>query len=291
MTNNDTHDHENCAAAGPHDSARRLWRRTRRRRRVGHDDGGDRRGRRPLGPDRGGRLQHGRPLHDRGCGAVPGRAARGRGDGRCLGHRRRLRTLLPRRDRPLERLAPDQGRRGGPALQGRRRRVRRVSGRKRRSHGRCQQGQRLGNLSDHRAAGEDLGTRLEGEELERDRPVLPGRGTVAFRARHRLGHVRLLHRRDQRRGGCEPLGLQRQRERQRHRHRRRRRERRPRLLRLLLLRGEPGHAEGDRDRRRRRLRRAERRDTRRTAPTSRSHARCSSTRRRRRSRDPRSRRS
>ena len=33
-----------------------------------------------------------------------------------------------------------------------------------------------------------------------------------------------------------------------------------RLLRLLVLRGEPGHAEGGRDRRRRRLRRAERRD-------------------------------
>ena len=43
------------------------------------------------------------------------------------------------------------------------------------------------------------------------------------------------------------------------RHRRRRREGRPRLLRLLVLRGEPGHAEGARDRRRRRLRRAERR--------------------------------
>ena len=35
----------------------------------------------------------------------------------------------------------------------------------------------------------------------------------------------------------------------------------PRLLRLLVLRGEPGHAQGGRDRRRRRLRRAERRDS------------------------------
>ena len=91
-------------------------------------------------------------------------------------------------------------------------------------------------------------------------PSFPDEKLTLFGPGHRLGHVRLLHRRDQRRGGREPLRLRRQRGRQHDRHRRRRREGRPRLLRLLLLRGEPGQAEGARDRRRRRLRRAERRD-------------------------------
>ena len=48
---------------------------------------------------------------------------------------------------------------------------------------------------------------LEGEELEPGRPDLPRPGAEALRARHRLRHVRLLHRRDQRRGGREPLRL------------------------------------------------------------------------------------
>ena len=111
-----------------------------------------------------------------------------------------------------------------------------------------------------RAAEDDLGPRLDGLELEPGRPELPRRGARALRPGHRLGHVRLLHRRDQRRGGREPLRLHRERGRQRHRPGRRRREGRARLLRLLVLRGEPGHAEGARDRRRRRLRRAQRRD-------------------------------
>ena len=106
----------------------------------------------------------------------------------------------------------------------------------------------------------DLGARLEGDELEAGRPLLPGRRAQALRSGHRLGHVRLLHRRDQRRGGREPHRLLRQRGRQRHRAGRLGRRGRSRLLRLLLLRGEPGHAEGARGRRRRRLRRAERRD-------------------------------
>ena len=54
-------------------------------------------------------------------------------------------------------------------------------------------------------------------ELEPGRPELPGRGAEALRPRHRLRHVRLLHRRDQRRGGREPLRLLRERGRQHHR--------------------------------------------------------------------------
>ena len=51
----------------------------------------------------------------------------------------------------------------------------------------------MGHVPDDRAAREDLGPRLQGGELERGRPVLPGREAVALRPRHRLGHVRLLH--------------------------------------------------------------------------------------------------
>ena len=47
-------------------------------------------------------------------------------------------------------------------------------------------------------AQEALEQGLEGHEPERDRPELPGHRAEPVRARHRLGHVRLLHRRDQR---------------------------------------------------------------------------------------------
>ena len=40
----------------------------------------------------------------------------------------------------------------------------------------------------------------EGQQLEPGQERLPGRGDEAVRRRHRLGHVRLLHRADQRRG-------------------------------------------------------------------------------------------
>ena len=139
-------------------------------------------------------------------------------------------------------------------------RARRVPGRERRAHRRREQGERLGHLPDHRGAREDVGPRLEREQLEPGPLGLPRPGAQAVRPRHRLRHVRLLHGRDQRRGGREPLRLLPERGRQRDRPGRLGREGRPRLLRLLLLRGEPGHAQRGRDRRRRRLRRAERRD-------------------------------
>ncbi len=50
------------------------------------------------------------------------------------------------------------------------------------------------------AAREDLGPGRGGQDhqLEPGRPELPRPGADALRSRHRLGHVRLLHRRDQR---------------------------------------------------------------------------------------------
>ena len=80
------------------------------------------------------------------------------------------------------------------------------------------------------------------------RDSFPNVPLEAVRRRHRLGHVRLLHRGDQRQRQGEPLRLPRDRGRQRRRPGRRGRARRDGLLRLLLLRGEQGQAEGGRDR-------------------------------------------
>ena len=114
-------------------------------------------------------------------------------------------------------------------------------------------------------------------------PEAARHGALALRAGHRFGHVRLLHRRDQRRGGRQPRGLRGFRGRQPARHRCLGRRGRPRLLRLLLLRGRgrtsstwsvsttaAGTASSRRPRRSR------------TAPTSRCRARCSCIRARRR---------
>ncbi len=65
-------------------------------------------------------------------------------------------------------------------------RVRRVPGGQRRAHSRREQGQRLGDVPDHGAAREDLGAGLQGEQLEPDRPILSGPGTLALRPRNRL---------------------------------------------------------------------------------------------------------
>ena len=113
-------------------------------------------------------------------------------------------------------------------------------------------------------------------------PSFPSQNAVAFRRGDRLRHLRLLHRRDRRRGRGEPLGLHGDRGRQRHGSRRRRRKGSAGLLRAFLLREQQGQAEGSRDRRRRRLRRAERRDRAETARTSPCRDRCSPTSRSRR---------
>ena len=102
------------------------------------------------------------------------------------------------------------------------------------------------------------GPGLQDQELAgRPRRRLPGPAARAGGRRHGLRHVRLLHRRHQRRGGREPLRLHRQRGRQRDRPGGRGRQGRHGLLRLHVLRGEPGSAQGPRDRQRRRVRRAE----------------------------------
>ncbi len=107
---------------------------------------------------------------------------------------------------------------------------------------------------------------VEGDELESGRSVVPRCRAEAVRAWHGLGHVRLLHRRHQRRGGREQDGLLAERGRQRHRPGCLWRRRRARVLRILVLRAEPGHAQGTRGRRRRRLHRPECRRRHRTRP-------------------------
>ena len=81
------------------------------------------------------------------------------------------------------------------------------------------------DVPDRRPAEEDLGAGLEGRQLARHRPVVPGRRARALRRRHGLGHLRLLHGGDRRRGGREPQRLHAERGRQRHGPRRLRRRR------------------------------------------------------------------
>ncbi len=121
---------------------------------------------------------------------------------------------------------------------GERRRVRRAAGRDRRADERGQLGERLGDVPDRRTAQRDLETGLDRLELEPSRSFVPRRPAQALRRRNGLGHVRLLHRMHQRRGGREPLRLLGDRGRQRHRPGRLGRQGCARLLRLLLLRGE-----------------------------------------------------
>ena len=147
------------------------------------------------------------------------------------------------------------------ALRGRRRRVRRVPGRERRAHGHRQPRERLGDLPHRRGAEADLEARLDGRQLEpgarRATPMwrsscsAPGTdsGTFDYFTDAINGEE-----------GASRTDYSAERGRQRHRAGRRRRPGRARLPRLLVLRGEPGQAEGARGRRRRGLRRAERRD-------------------------------
>ena len=188
-----------------------------------------------------------RPVHDRRRRGLPEEEQGGTRHGRHLRHGRRLRAVLPQRDRPLERVAADEAGRGGQVPR-RRRQVGRVHGRERRPLGRRQQAEHVGELPHGRRAEEGLGAGLEGQQLEPDPRQLPERAAEALRRRHRLGHVRLLHRGDQRQGEGEPLRLPRDRGRQRRRPGGRGRARCDGLLRLLLLRGEQGQAEGARDR-------------------------------------------
>ena len=204
------------------------------------------------------RIEHRRPVHHEGRRGLEGGRRRGR-HRRHLRHRRRVRALLRGRDGHLERVARDR-RGGGGDLRGERRRVRRAPGRDRRADEHRQHRERLGDVPDRRAAQRDLEARTRRCRTgTRSTPRIPDVPLKLYGAGHRLGDVRLLHRRHQRRGGREPHRLLGERGRQRHRPGRLGRRGWPRLLRLLVLRGEPGQAEGARGRRRRRVRRAERR--------------------------------
>ena len=124
------------------------------------------------------------------------------------------------RTRPTSRTRPARStKRRRPPSVGTRHRVHRVPGRRGCPHGRGQHGERLGGLPDGRPAEDDLGAQGRGQdhELEPGRSELPGPGACPRGSRHGLGNVRLLHRRDQRRGGAQPRRLHAERGRQRHR--------------------------------------------------------------------------
>ena len=157
-----------CGVAGPWSS--RLWQRRQQRQRQQRRG---RRRRRPLRHHHDRRLQHRGPVRPGRPGGVPGREPGREDHGRHLGHRRRLREVLRRRDRHLGRLAADQARRGGPALQEERDQVPRGPGRQRR-HRRRDQQEPEGRLPDRRPAQEAVEQGLEGQEPQRDRPEAPG---------------------------------------------------------------------------------------------------------------------
>ena len=166
-----------------------------------------------------------------------------------------------------------------------------VAGRQRRHRRRDEQGARR-RLPDRRPAQAGLEQGLEGQVARRGRPEAARHRAVALRPGHRLRHVRLLHRRDQRRGGREPRGLRGLRGRQPARHGRLRRRRAASATSASPTTRAPrtsstwsASTAATATASSRRPRRS------RTAPTSRSPARCSCTRARRRSSAPRSRRS
>ena len=134
--------------------------------------------------------------------------------------------------------------------------------------------------------------RVQGREPQGRRRRPPGRAAEALRPGHRLGHLRLLHRPDQRRRGRVARGLRGLRGRQPARDRRVRHRGRPRLLRLLLLRAERRTSSTwSASARTRPPARSPTRLRSRTAPIRRSRARCSCTRPTRPCSGPRSRRS
>ena len=232
------------------------------------------------------RLEHGRPVRhvgrrefrdETGTNVTVGISGTGGG----------FERFLPRRDRPFERLTADRRGRGRD-LRGERRRVPRAPGRERRPDRRREPRERLGDLSDGRGAQRHLEARLEGEDLGgRPRRSRTSRSSSSApeptRAPSTTSPTRSTARRVRAAPTTRPRG------RQRDRPGRLGHTGRPRLLRLLVLRGEPGQAEGARDRRRLGLRRAERRVGAEPVTTRRLRDRCSSTPRPRRSSGRRSR--
>ena len=98
------------------------------------------------------------------------------------------------------------------SLRGRGHQVHRVHRGQRRAHRRGEQGEHLGRVPDRGAAQEDLGARARrsttGTRSTRSSRTSRSART-ALRPRHRLRHVRLLHRGDQRQGEAEPHRLHR----------------------------------------------------------------------------------
>ena len=152
------------------------------------------------GADPGRRVEHGRAAAEPRRRALPKSGAQGPRERRRLRDRRGLRAVLPRRDRPLERVSGDQGG-GAGALCQEPHLVLRAAGRERRHLGRGQQGEHLGEVPDGRQAQRDLGAGLGGQDLEGRRRLLPGGTAEPLRGGDRLGDLRLLHRSGRRRGG------------------------------------------------------------------------------------------
>ena len=129
-----------------------------------------------------GRLQHRRAVHDPRRRELQGAERRRRGDGRHRRHRRRLRPLLRRRDRSLERLAADRRGRGSRCARTRASSTSSCRSRTTRSPWSSTR-ERLGDVPHRRAAEVDLGTRLDGRQLAGRRPELPRRAASASTGR------------------------------------------------------------------------------------------------------------
>ena len=184
--------------------------------------GGDRRfrgrGSRAEWPRPRGRFEHRRSARHSRRRAVPQAAARRQGHGRHLGHRRRLRALLSRRDRPLQRLTADRGRRDARLREEAASSYVELPGRERRARRRREPRQRLGRLPHGRPAEEDLGAAARKiKKWKRRRPELPDEKLELFGPGTDSGTFDYFTDAIVGKEGVEPLRLHGERGRQRHR--------------------------------------------------------------------------
>ena len=202
----DTHTHTHRSDGRPRGRARDRRSRVRRGRRRVRRRGDRRRVREPLRPHPGRRLEHRRPVHDARRRALPAGELRRADHGRRLRHRRRLRALLRRRDRlsNASRQIEDDEKAA------------------------CEQ--KGVEYAEFQVANDaltvivnkenDWATCLTTEELKKIwepdskvtnwnqvRSDFPDQELKLFGPGTDSGHVRLLHRRDQRRGGRQPHRL------------------------------------------------------------------------------------
>ena len=155
-----------------------------------------------------------------------------------LRHRRRLSEILPRRNRHRRCLAADQRHRGR-SLREVRRRVHRVAGRLRRHRDRGES--RRTAWADKITVAElktmwASGRAGQGHQVEPGAQGLAGSRDSPVRRRRRFGHLRLLHRSDQRQGQGQPRRLHLERRRQRAGAGHQQRRARARLPAVRLLR-------------------------------------------------------